>query len=221
MDLATLREILTAIEQVAADPPRALVLAGRDGYFSAGLDLKVVPTLDAVGQKDMVQGVNDLFIATYALTFPVVAAVTGHAIAGGFIFALCADLRVASTEGRHGVTELRVGVPFPAAAIGVVRAELSPQTARYLTLGAVLVDASWCLGHGIYDEVLPAGEVVPRAVALAGDLARTPARVYAIAKHELRGEALARCRAAAADDPLLREWVDDESRTAALNALGS
>ncbi|MEA2647315.1 MAG: enoyl-CoA hydratase [Chloroflexota bacterium] len=219
MDLATLRELIAALDVVAADPPRALVLAGREGAFSAGLDLKVVPTLDAAGQREMVEGVNGLFLAAYGLPFPVVAAVAGHAIAGGFIFALCADRRVAATTGSHGVTELRVGVPFPAVAIGVVRAELSPQVARVLALGAGLVDPTWCLHHGIYDEVVEAPAVLGRAMEIAAQLAQMPAAAYARAKQDLRGDTLVRLREAAMRDPLLDAWVDDESRRVAGGAL--
>src|SRR5437879_5809758 len=97
-DQPTLEELTTALGQVAGDPPPALLITGREGYFSAGLDLKVLPTLDEDGQRAMVRGVNDMVVTTYSLTFPVVAAVTGHAIAGGFIFALCADLRIGSAQ---------------------------------------------------------------------------------------------------------------------------
>ena len=67
-----------------------------------------------------------MVIATYALPCPVVAAVTGHAIAGGLVLALCADYRIASTAGRYGLTEIKVGVPYPQAAIMAVRSELAP-----------------------------------------------------------------------------------------------
>jgi enoyl-CoA hydratase len=72
----------------------------------------------------MVDGINRMVLATYGMSCPVIAAVTGHAIAGGLVLALCADLRIASLEGRYGLTEVKVGVPYPQAAIGVVRGEL-------------------------------------------------------------------------------------------------
>ena len=88
----------------------------------------------------MVSGINRMVLATYGMSCPVIAAVTGHAIAGGLVLALCADLRVASLEGRYGLTEVKVGVPYPQAAIGVVRAELATHAARSLVLGNRLID---------------------------------------------------------------------------------
>jgi enoyl-CoA hydratase len=77
-----------------------------------------------------------------------VLVITGHAIAGGMVLALCADYRVSSDSGRYGLTEVAVGVPYPQAAIGVVRAELSPSAARVLTLRGPLTAAGECLRLG-------------------------------------------------------------------------
>jgi enoyl-CoA hydratase len=214
-----LRELIAAMEEVAASPPDALVVAGRDGVFSAGADLKLVPNLDAAGQREMVDGINGLCLATYALPFPVVGALTGHAIAGGLVFALCTDLRIAAAEGRYGLTEVRVGVPYPAAAIGVVRAELEAPAARFLALGSGLVDADWCLRRGVFDEVLAGEAVLARALAVAGEMAQMPGEVYARTKRDLRSQTWASLREAVESDPLLTAWVDDEGRTAARATL--
>ncbi len=143
----------------------------------------------------------------YALPCPVVAAVTGHAIAGGFVLALCADLRVASSAGRYGLTEVKVGVPYPQAAIGVVQAELAPHAARVLALGNQLVDAQECLRLGAFDEVVEPGDVLPRALELAAGLGAMSPAVYARTKDALRGATIARLRAAAETDPLLDGWL--------------
>src|SRR5207247_4952354 len=89
MDVELLDELGQAIDPLAAEPPKALVLAGRDGYFSAGVDLKAVPGYGADEQRKMVEGINRLALGVYALPCPVVCAITGHAIAGGFVLALC------------------------------------------------------------------------------------------------------------------------------------
>lgn len=207
MDVGLLKDIVGAVGEAAADPPAALVVAGRAGFFSAGADLKAVPGYGAEEQREMVSGINAMALGVYALPCPVVAAVTGHAIAGGMVLALCADLRIASAEGRYGLTEVRVGVPYPQAAIGVVREELAPHALRRLAFGNALHDAESCLRLGVFDEVLPPADVLPRALELAAELAAMPADVYARTKRDLRGGAIEAMRAAAANDPLLDRWV--------------
>ena len=207
MDLALLGELVEAVDRLAADPPPALVLAGRDGFFSAGADLKAVPGYGPAEQRGMVEGINRMALGVYGLPCPVVCAVTGHAIAGGMVLALCGDHRVASTTGRYGLTEVKVGVPYPQAAIGVVRAELAAPAARILALGNRLVDAGECVRLGAFDEAHAPGEVLDRALAVARELAAMPADVYARTKGELRGATLAQLRISAERDPLLDAWV--------------
>ena len=81
-------------------------------------------------------------------------------------------------------------------------AELSPGTARALTLSGALVDARECLRLGVFDEVVAPDEVIDRAVALAAELAAVNAGTYARTKAQLRGAALDRMRTAAGSDPL-------------------
>jgi enoyl-CoA hydratase len=207
MNLELLDELVTTVEQLATDVPAALVLAGRPGAFSAGLDLKAVPGYEPDERKRMVEGINRMALGVYGLPCPVVCAITGHAIAGGFVLAVCGDHRVASSDGRYGLTEVKVGVPYPQGAIGVVRAELTTAAARILVLGNRLVDAGECLRLGAFDEVAEPDAVVDRAVEVARELAELPADVYARTKAELRADTLTALRAATVADPLLQTWV--------------
>lgn len=207
IDVALLSSIVTALERLAADPPRALVLTGREGFFSAGADLKAVPTYGPAEQRQMVEGINAMALGLYGLTCPVIGAITGHAIAGGLVLALCTDLRVASRTGRYGLTEIKVGVPYPQAAIGIVRAELAPHAARALALGNQLVHAGECLRLGVFDEVVEPERVLPRATEIARTLAAFSADAYERTKRDLRGHTLERLRRTAADDPLLARWI--------------
>jgi enoyl-CoA hydratase len=220
MDPGLLADAVAATEELAAAEPAAVVLTGRPGFFSAGADLKVVPTLDADGQRAMVDGINRLCMAWYGLPRPVVCAVNGHAIAGGLVFALCADYRVAAADGRYGLTELRAGVPYPTMAIAVVAAELSAPAARRLVLRADLVDAADLRELGAFDEVVPNDEVLDRALVVARDLGALPSSAYAATKRRLRAPTLAlaaRLQAGEAD-PLGDAWTDaaTASRAAAI-----
>ena len=124
------------------------------------------------------------------------------------MLALAADMRIASSAGRYGLTEVRVAVPYPQAALMLVQAELTAGAARRLVLGAELIDADACLALGVVDEVVAPDDVLARATVRAQECAALPAAVYARTKRDLRATALAEMRAAAARDPLLEAWTD-------------
>ncbi len=200
--------------ELAADLPGAVVITGREGFFSAGVDLKLVPNMSPDDQRAMVNGINQLVLAWYCFPRPVVAAVTGHAIAGGMVIALCADYRVGATEGKLGLTELRAGVPYPVAAIQLVRAELAVPAARALALRAHLVEPEEALRLGLVDELAGPGEVLERACDVAEEMAGFGGDPYARTKRELRGDVLRQIEAAVeAGDPLLDSWLDNAPRT--------
>jgi enoyl-CoA hydratase len=213
MDPALLEDAVVATEEVAALDPGAVVLTGRPGFFSAGADLKVVPTLDAKGQREMVEGINATFAAWYGFPRPVVCAVNGHAIAGGLVLALCGDYRVAASEGRYGLTELAAGVPYPTMALEVVARELTGAAARRLVLRADLVDAADLRDLGAFDEVVPPDDVLDRALTVAGELAALPAEAYASTKRRLRAEGLeVAARLAAGEvDAVGEDWTDADT----------
>jgi enoyl-CoA hydratase len=207
MSLELLDDVVAALGAVEGEPPGALVLSGRAGYFSAGVDLKAVPQYGADEQRRAVAAINEMALTAYSLPCPVVGAITGHAIAGGLVLALCTDVRIASKVGKYGLTEVKVGVPFPKAAIGVVRAELAPHAARVLALGNELVDGLECVRLGVFDEAVDAQTVLPRALEVAESLAGFASQAYSRTKHELRAGTIERLRREAADDPLLASWV--------------
>ncbi|HKN08949.1 MAG TPA: enoyl-CoA hydratase/isomerase family protein [Pseudomonadota bacterium] len=125
-------EFLTArFVELNASPTGAIVLTGRDGIFSAGVDL--LRLLD--GGVPYIRKFLPVLSTTLATIFscpkPVVAAINGHAIAGGCVLACAADKRLmAHATGRIGVTELLVGVPFPAAAMEIMRCAVAPAAFR-------------------------------------------------------------------------------------------
>jgi enoyl-CoA hydratase/carnithine racemase len=222
MDLELLEEGARLVDELASSDPGAVVITGRDGFFSAGVDLKVAPQLDADGQRAMVTGINRLFGRWYGFPRPLVCAVNGHAIAGGLILALCGDHRVGARHGKLGVTELRAGIPYPAVAMLVVKFELTPQVARRLVLGADLVDPETGLQLGLIDELQPDDRLLERSLELASDLAALPHQTYSLVKRQLRGEALERIdRILAGEaDPVASSWVGDEAADASAALLG-
>jgi len=207
------------VAELRAARPGAVVITGAGDFFSGGVDLKLAPTFSPTEQRDMVAGINRLFVEWYAFPGPVVAAVNGHAVAGGMILALCADHRVGSRAGTYGLTEVRVGTPYPVAALAVVRAELAPAPARRLVLGGELVDADAALELGLVDELADQGDVLDRALAVARGLAALPSSTYESVKAQLRGPDLDAMRAGIENDPLTRGWLGDETADAARAVL--
>jgi enoyl-CoA hydratase len=221
MDRELLGDLAAAHERLAAEEPAAVVITGREGFFSAGVDLKLAPTLDAEAQVAMVDGINRMAADWYGFPRPVVCAVNGHAIAGGMVLALCGDHRVAGPAGRFGLTEVRAGIPYPALAIAVVRAELNPPAARELVLRGELWDARDARERGMLDEVVEQDAVLDRSLEVAGELAALPARTYAYVKAQLRAPVLAEARRVldGGPDPLVGTWVGDETGGAAAAVL--
>ena len=144
MDAGLLEQLANLFEGLAADRAvRAAVIAADGPAFSAGLNLKTTPGLDRLGQRRLVDALNDGFGTLYAWPKPLVAAVNGHAIAGGLILALCADWRiVADVPMQISLAEVRVGVTYPVAPLAIARSELSPSAARRLILLGETVDAA-------------------------------------------------------------------------------
>jgi enoyl-CoA hydratase len=215
-DLDVGRDLEAALEAILRSDSAALVLTGTGRCFSAGLNLKVVPSYGPAEQRAMVETANRMLGRLYACPLPTVAAVNGHAIAAGLVLALTCDYRVGPADtGLFGLTEARAGIPFPGAAMAIVRAELAPAVARTLTLVARNVESERAAALGILDELVPLEEVLPRAIATAADLATMPRAGYVRIKHQLRAPTIAALEAIAGGaDPMLASWLDPNAREA-------
>jgi enoyl-CoA hydratase len=184
--------------------------------------LKAIPNYDRAQQQAMVMQVNRLFGELYGLRVPTIAAVNGHAIAGGAILALCCDYRI-GTEGDYkiGLAEARVGVPFPVAAMAILQSELSHPVARTMVLTARNSRPSDAVSMGVLDELQPAELLLQRAIEVAQEMAALPRAIYGRIKHDLRGPALARINDAIINrkEPMLESWLSNETRAASAEAL--
>jgi len=221
LDAPLLEEMAAMFDGLATDPSvRAGVLAGEGRAFSAGLDLKTVPELDRPGQRRLVEALNACIGTLYAWPKPLVAAVNGHAIAGGLILALCADWR-ADVPLQVSLAEVRVGVTYPVAALEVARKELSPAAGRRLILLGETLDAVGAEALSVLDERVPAGDLLGRALARARRDAGLPPLAFATIKRELRAGSLQRIAAARAGqgEPRLASWLGAEMRRASAATL--
>ncbi len=114
LDLEFCDALTRQLDECRQSPDRAIVLTGTGRMFSAGVDLLRLVDGGAVYVREFLPAVCRTFEALFSLMKPVVAAINGHAIAGGCVIACAADYRMMAREpGRIGISELLVGVPFP------------------------------------------------------------------------------------------------------------
>jgi enoyl-CoA hydratase len=192
---------LTATMGRLADAP-AVVLTGAGGCFSAGVDLRRVVDGGPAYVRDFLPALSAALLAVFDHPRPTVAAVNGHTIAGGCVLAAACDVRLMS-GGSIGLTELRVGVPFPTAVLEVMRYAVGP-AAGALALTARTMDPPSAVRIGLVDAVVPPDELLDRALDHARELARLPAAGYALTKAQLHGPARQRiAERAPVDDPRL------------------
>jgi enoyl-CoA hydratase len=144
---------------------------------------------------------------------PVVAALPGHAIAGGLIFAMAADERiVAQGRGKFGLSEVILGVSVPACLMEPFRHVVGARHMERLAATGENVDADAALAMGLIDAVVPAEELLDRAVARARLLAGLSGAAYAAIKLRSRAAAIARFDQARDHDPFLDFWFSEDGR---------
>ena len=182
LDLEFCNALAERFRGLAADPAAAFVLTGTGGIFSAGVDLLRLRDGGEEYVRAFVAALEPLFAAQVRAPKPIVAAVNGHALAGGCILALGCDRRLmAEGKGTIGVAELRVGVPFPPVALEIVRAAAAPAVFRALVLTGEPRSAADALRDGLVDALCPPDSLLDRAVEEAERLAAIPPVSFAIA----------------------------------------
>lgn len=188
--LQALDDQLVALEE---EPWRAVVLTGEGRAFSAGLDLQEIVDGGADYVTSLLEVLTRLLLRLLRFPRPTVAAINGHAIAGGCILPCTCDARLmASSGGRIGVTELLVGVPFPTAALEPVREVVDGRYLRRLVYESSLLSAEEALDAGLVDEVLPPDDLDRRSLELGERLARIRPPVFAMTKRQLTAPLLER-----------------------------
>jgi enoyl-CoA hydratase/carnithine racemase len=215
--LAALDEALAAAirEADSRGGPRALVLSGAPGMFSAGLDVREV----MAGEASMQALILSFAAVQKKLVhspLPIVAALTGHSPAGGAVLALLCDHRImAAGAFRIGLNEVRVGL-YPGELIYRIYARIigEQRAASWLSRGAMVLPEE-ALAAGLVDEVVEPAKVLARAIELAGELAVLPPKVYARTRALVRRDLvqLFDSPPESLESLMAAGWVTDETRT--------
>lgn len=212
LDAELLEGLEERLQELEEDRPGAVVLTGTGRIFSAGVDLFRVLDGGRAYLERFLPVLGRALERLFAFPGPVVGAVNGHAIAGGCILACACDLKVmAEGDGRIGVPELRVGVPFPVAALEILRFAVPCQHLQKLAYVGRTYGPRDALAWGLVDELAAPERLTDRALEAARELAAIPRGSFELSKAHLRRPALERIRAYGTEiDPRVAGlWAED------------
>lgn len=224
-------ELLDTIERMIdgfeRSPATAAVLTGYDRYFSGGLALTHIIDFDVVALRGFILHFSRAMTRVFSCGKPIVAAVNGHAIAGGCVLALMCDWRIAADDAaiRIGLNETQLGIGLPAIVVEALRLAVPPASLVPIAVEGALFAPDQALSLGLVHALAPEADLVARATAKARGLGALPPSAVAQVKRALRAPALdAIARAGDADvDRWLDTWFSPEAQArlrAAVSKLG-
>lgn len=183
-------ETLEAAFDAAGPDARAIVLTGREGILSAGLDVKFMASASRADLHELLVRFGRTVMRIWTEPRPTVCAATGHAVAAGTMLAMACDHAVAA-EGPYawGLTETRIDFEMPHFGLALARQNLRSDRLDDLILPGAQIDAAAAVEAGYADELAPPAEVLERAHGKAAELAELPPAAYAGTKLRLRGMA--------------------------------
>ena len=205
------------IESLRSDPEVAgIVLSSSSAnFFSIGFDIPELFDLSREEFGAFYGAVNQMCLDLYALPKPTVAAITGHAIAGGCILALCCDYRfIANGRKLIGLNEVKLGVPVPYPADRMLRELVGMRPAREIMEAGEFYGPDQALALGLVDRVLPLERVVEEAVEMAEELGSLPGVAYGMIKGNRVETILAEVKARGAEKEkiFIELWYTDQTR---------
>ncbi len=201
MSLSFFHDLTAALQRAETDDAGALIIAGRPGAFSAGLNLKLLPTLAPDALKDTLVEFGHTMLRVFTCPVPTVAAITGHAIAGGSFLALACDARVmADGPFRLHINEVAIGLTVPTWAMTIAESVIDPHWRTEAILHARPYTPAEAAARHFVHEVCPPDAVLDRARALAAPLTALNRKSYAVTKRRQRTVAVTWAESVLADE---------------------
>jgi enoyl-CoA hydratase len=192
-----------------------LLASAHPRLFCPGLDLVALLDYDRASLQRFMLKFAAMMQALYALPKPLVAALSGHAVAGGCVLALTADYRILRRGGASiGLNEIRVGVPLPWSVVVLVRARVRPERITEVALlGRNFADED-ALAAGLVNELGPRGGFEEACLARLAEFAEKDPVAYATTKKYLRADTLVEMQAKETDlvGEFLDSWFSDATR---------
>lgn len=216
LDLGLIQALTGQIREAPRDGMRAIVVSGAPRMFCAGLDVPWLQTQDEAGLNRLWTAFFDMLRAFAQSRIPIVAAITGHAPAGGMVLAAFCDYRVmAEGDFRTGFNAVRVGIPLAYPLYVAFERLCGPRLAtRYATEGKIL-DAAHALEIGLVDELAPVNDVVSQAFEWARKVIALPPNAVARTREFARRGLLQAFEGWAVDaEEMTRVWRSEETQHA-------
>jgi enoyl-CoA hydratase/carnithine racemase len=221
LDPATIVWLTQQLNAAPWQGHRAIVLSGQPGMFTAGLDVPELLKRDQAGMRQFFFEFFALLRALGESSIPVVAAITGHAPAGGTVLAALCDHRVmARGEFKMGFNEHRVGLPVPRPVYVAFEHLCGPRLAAEYSMQARILDGTEALSIGLVDELVDPAQVIPQALGWAKTILSFPSQsVVAETRRYVRARLHEAFAAENSDaETFLKEWFSAETQ-GAMNAL--
>jgi Delta3-Delta2-enoyl-CoA isomerase len=175
LDTELVTALLAAHADACATNARAIILTGRPGMFSGGLDVPALLALDRAGIREFWYAFFRLNSALAGGPLPVVAALSGHSPAGGAVMAIHCDYRIAAAGSfRIGFNEVAIGLPLPPDIMLALSIVVGQRVAHRLATSAELISVDQALACGLVDEIVEPAALMQRSRELAGRLAALP-----------------------------------------------
>ena len=199
--------LITALSEAEADPDvRGLLLASTGKIFCPGLDLQELILLDRAAMERFMKRFSTAVLALYTFPKPVVAAMHGHALAGGCVLGLCADWRVLRRGALVGLNEVKVGVPLPFGVAHIVRDAVPRHAVAAVALLGRNFSDDAALAAGLAHEIVEADGFEAAARGRLAEFTSKDGSALSVTKRYLRSPVVERIRAH--NQLLLPEWLD-------------
>jgi len=214
-DLELCEALTESLDEVEKSSAKAVVLTGTGTTFSAGVDLFRLLEGGPNYVVKFVPALTNLLERLFLFPKPVVVALNGNAIAGGCLIACACDYKIAvNGEGKIGVPEVLVGVPFPPLALEIVRFSASHRYFQEIIYFGRYYDMQEGHLRGLVDETVSSDKLLSRAFEMAIKMSEIPADTFRLVKRQLREPYLTTAdRSKVRDEEILKVWCSEETHT--------
>jgi enoyl-CoA hydratase len=222
LDAVMFDELERAFAELSADQSvRVILLTGSgERAFAAGADIRALAATDAVSGRAASERGQKVFLQIERCGKPVIACVNGVALGGGCELALACTFRIASERAKLGLPELKLGLIPGYGGTQRLPRLIGRSAALRLMLTGAAVDAAEALRLGLVDEVVPAGELMTRARAIAESIAAmAPLAISAVIQAVARGEGMSMEDAMKVEAKIFGELCGSEDKREGLTAF--